>query len=128
MLELAREHALERDPVRRPISSFQAIRHRLAETLVAVETADALIDAAWLDGSPGTAAMAKAMAGRRGPHCGPPLPAGPGRDRLHHRARTSPLHPPDPGARRAVRYRAALTSALGSEAIARAELPVMIPL
>ena len=50
--------------VRPPISSFQAIRHRLAETLVAIETADAVLDAAWLDGTADSAAMAKAMAGR----------------------------------------------------------------
>jgi hypothetical protein len=64
MLAQAREHALERVQFGRPISQFQAIRHRLAETLVAIETADALLDAAWLDGTVGTAAMAKAMAGR----------------------------------------------------------------
>ena len=64
MLELAREHALERIQFGVPISSFQAVRHRLAETLVAIETADAVLDAAWLDGSPATAAMAKAVAGR----------------------------------------------------------------
>jgi hypothetical protein len=64
MLALAREHALERIQFDRPIASFQAVRHRLAETLVAIETADAVLDAAWLDGSPITAAMAKSVAGR----------------------------------------------------------------
>jgi hypothetical protein len=64
MLALAREHALERIQFDRPIGSFQAIRHRLAETLVAIEMADALIDGAWIDGSPTTAAMAKALTGR----------------------------------------------------------------
>jgi hypothetical protein len=64
MLELAREHALERVQFGRPIAAFQAIRHRLAETLVSIEMAEAVIDAAWLDGSPQTAAMAKAVAGR----------------------------------------------------------------
>jgi hypothetical protein len=64
MLELAREHALERVQFGVPISSFQAIRHRLAETLVAIEMAEAVIDAAWIDGTPGTASMAKAVAGR----------------------------------------------------------------
>ena len=64
MLELARTHALERVQFGVPISSFQAVRHRLAETLVAVEAAEALIDAAWLDDTPAAAAMAKAMAGR----------------------------------------------------------------
>ena len=66
MLDLAREHALDRIQFGVPISSFQAVRHRLAETLVAIETADAVVDAAWLDRSPGTAAMAKALAGREG--------------------------------------------------------------
>lgn len=64
MLELAREHALAREQFGQPIAKFQAIRHRLAETLFAVETAEAVLDAAWLDGTPGTAAMAKALAGR----------------------------------------------------------------
>ena len=64
MLGLAREHALERVQFGRPIAAFQAVRHRLADTLVAIETAEALLDAAWLDRSPTTASMAKATAGR----------------------------------------------------------------
>ena len=64
MLELAREHALERVQFGQAIAMFQAVRHRLAETLVAIETAAALLDAAWMDGSPQTAGMAKALAGR----------------------------------------------------------------
>jgi hypothetical protein len=63
-LSLAREHALNRVQFGQPIAMFQAIRHRLAETLVAIETASALLDAAWLDPSPTSAAMAKATAGR----------------------------------------------------------------
>ncbi|HKA85356.1 MAG TPA: acyl-CoA dehydrogenase family protein [Acidimicrobiales bacterium] len=64
ILELARGHALERIQFGRPIATFQAVRHRLAETLVAIEAADALLDAAWLDRTPQAAAMAKAAAGR----------------------------------------------------------------
>ncbi len=64
MLQLARTHALERIQFGVPISSFQAVRHRLAETLVAIETAEALIDAAWRDDTALTAAMAKGLAGR----------------------------------------------------------------
>jgi alkylation response protein AidB-like acyl-CoA dehydrogenase len=64
MLELAREHALERVQFGQPISQFQAIRHRLAETFVAIEAADAVVDGAWLDGRAQSAAMAKAAAGR----------------------------------------------------------------
>jgi alkylation response protein AidB-like acyl-CoA dehydrogenase len=63
-LALAREHALERVQFGQPIAMFQAVRHRLAEALVAIETAAAVIDAAWLDRTPTTAAMAKASAGR----------------------------------------------------------------
>jgi hypothetical protein len=64
MLDLARQHALERVQFGRPISSFQAIRHRLAESLVAVEAAAALVSAAWDDPGTVTAAMAKGLAGR----------------------------------------------------------------
>jgi len=64
MLALARRHALERVQFGQPIGRFQAVRHRLAETLVAIESADAVLDAAWEDGSPRTAAVAKALAGR----------------------------------------------------------------
>jgi Acyl-CoA dehydrogenase, C-terminal domain len=64
MLELAREHALDRVQFGQPIARFQAVRHRLAETLVAIEAADAVVEAAWLDQAPETAAMAKASAGR----------------------------------------------------------------
>jgi hypothetical protein len=64
LLELACTHALERIQFGRPIAQFQAVRHRLAETLVAIETADAALEAAWLDRSAGSAAMAKALAGR----------------------------------------------------------------
>jgi hypothetical protein len=64
MLALARDHALEREQFGRPISQFQAVRHRLAEALVAVETAAAALAAAWDDRSAATAAMAKALAGR----------------------------------------------------------------
>ena len=45
MLSLARQHALDRVQFGRPIASFQAIRHRLAETLVAIEGAEATLDA-----------------------------------------------------------------------------------
>lgn len=66
MLTLARDHAVERIQFGRPIAAFQAVRHRLAETLVAVEAADAALDAAWNEPSPSTAVMAKALAGRAG--------------------------------------------------------------
>src|SRR6201996_1678168 len=46
MLSLARQHALDRVQFGRHISSFQAIRHRLAETLVAIEGAEATLHTA----------------------------------------------------------------------------------
>jgi hypothetical protein len=64
MLELARQHALQRIQFGRPIGSFQAVRHRLAEGLVAIEAAAALLGAAWDEPSPLMAAMAKGLAGR----------------------------------------------------------------
>ena len=64
MLQLARDHAVDRVQFGVPISSFQAVRHRLAESLVAVETAAAAAEGAWQDASPFGAAMAKALAGR----------------------------------------------------------------
>jgi hypothetical protein len=64
ILELARAHAVERIQFGRPIGTFQAVRHRLADTLVAIEAADASLNAAWEEGTPEAAAMAKALAGR----------------------------------------------------------------
>ena len=64
MLEMARTHALERVQFGVPIASFQAVRHRLADTLVAIEMAAAVTEAAWLDRTETSALLAKATAGR----------------------------------------------------------------
>ncbi|WP_431739715.1 acyl-CoA dehydrogenase family protein [Mycobacterium mantenii] len=66
MLSLARQHAVDRVQFGRHISSFQAIRHRLAETLVAIEGAEATLQAATeCDDPQGLACMlAKAAAGQ----------------------------------------------------------------
>jgi Acyl-CoA dehydrogenase, C-terminal domain len=64
MLELARTHALERVQFGRPIARFQAVRHRLADALVAVEALEAALTAAREEPNPDTAALAKAVAGR----------------------------------------------------------------
>lgn len=65
MLSLARQHALDRVQFGRRISSFQAIRHRLAETLVAIEGAEATLHAAAPDDPDGLAPLlAKAAAGQ----------------------------------------------------------------
>jgi alkylation response protein AidB-like acyl-CoA dehydrogenase len=112
----------------RPIASFQAVRHRLAESLVALEAADALLDAAWDDPSPVTAAMAKAFAGRStravARHCQQVL-AGIGFTTEH------PLH-------RSIRRTivldqllgagSVLTRTLGAEILSSATLPVPFPL
>jgi len=64
MLDLARSHALERVQFGRPVARFQAVRHRLAEALVAVEALEAALTAAREEPNPDTAALAKAIAGR----------------------------------------------------------------
>ncbi|MBB5915519.1 alkylation response protein AidB-like acyl-CoA dehydrogenase [Nocardia transvalensis] len=61
MLALARRHVLERKQFDRPLASFQAVRHRLAETLVALEGAEATLNTS--DGDLG-ALLAKAAAGQ----------------------------------------------------------------
>ena len=61
MLDLARSHALERLQFGRPIASFQAVRHRLAETVVALDGAEATLVAAHDDLG---ALLAKAAAGQ----------------------------------------------------------------
>lgn len=61
MLALAREHALSRTQFGKPVAAFQAVRHRLAETLVAIEGAEAALNTARDDlGS----LLAKAAAGQ----------------------------------------------------------------
>ena len=127
-LALAREHALERIQFDQPIARFQAVRHRLAETLVAIETAVAVVDAAWRDPTPVTAAMAKASAGRgarvTAKHCQQVL-AGIGFTTEHdlHRylRRTWVLD-------QLVGSSAVLTKRLGEDLLASRELPPLLPL
>jgi len=64
MLDLARVHALGRVQFGRPIARFQAVRHRLADALVAIEALEATLVAAADAPGPVTAALAKATAGR----------------------------------------------------------------
>ncbi len=63
MLALARRHALDRVQFGRPIASFQAVRHRLADTLVAIEGAEATLNLPGADSPDLTAMLAKAAAG-----------------------------------------------------------------
>lgn len=128
MLAMARQHALERVQFGRTIAGFQAVRHRLADTLVAIETAAAVLDASWLDGSPLTAAMGKAVAGRSARtatrHCQQVL-AGIGFTTEHdfHRylRRTLVLDQLFGSAR-------TLTRQLGDDLVATRELPALVPL
>jgi hypothetical protein len=64
MLVLARQHALDRVQFGRPIAGFQAVRHRLAETLVAIEGAEATLKLPGADNPDLTALLAKAAAGK----------------------------------------------------------------
>jgi alkylation response protein AidB-like acyl-CoA dehydrogenase len=64
MLALARQHALDRVQFGRPVASFQAIRHRLAETLVAIEGAEATLSLPGTESPDLTALLAKAAAGK----------------------------------------------------------------
>jgi hypothetical protein len=128
MLELARTHALEREQFGQPIAAFQAVRHRLAETLVAIETAEAVLDAAWIDGTPLTAAMAKALAGRgartAARHCQQVL-AGIGfttEHDLHRYVRRTLVLDQLLGSART------LTRDLGDELLATRTLPPLLPL
>ena len=64
MLVLARRHALDRVQFGKPIASFQAVRHRLAETLVAIEGAEATLGLPGDESPDLTAMLAKAAAGK----------------------------------------------------------------
>ena len=64
MLSLARQHALDRSQFGRPVASFQAIRHRLAETLVAIEGAEGTLMAAAAEPDDLSFLLAKAAAGQ----------------------------------------------------------------
>jgi hypothetical protein len=64
MLALARRHALDRVQFGRPVAGFQAVRHRLAETLVAVEGAEATLLVASTESDDLAALLAKAAAGQ----------------------------------------------------------------
>jgi Acyl-CoA dehydrogenase, C-terminal domain len=64
MLEQARRHAVDRIQFGRPIASFQAIRHKLADSLVAIEAAAAVAGGCTEACDPLMAAAAKSLAGK----------------------------------------------------------------
>ncbi len=128
MLELARRHALDRVQFGRTIAAFQAVRHRLADTLVAIESARALLDEAWDDSRAETAAMAKAVSGgaarAAARHCQQVL-AGIGfttEHPLHRYVRRVLVLDELLGSSRS------LTAELGRDVLARRRLPSPIPL
>ncbi|MDV6264737.1 acyl-CoA dehydrogenase family protein [Rhodococcoides yunnanense] len=63
-LQLAIEHTSSRTQFGQPISRFQAVRHRLSETHVAIAAAQGMLDATWTNLDAETATCAKALAGR----------------------------------------------------------------
>lgn len=64
MLDAARTHAVDRQQFGRPIASFQAVRHKLAETLVVIEGAAAVVDGAADTEDELATALAKSLAGQ----------------------------------------------------------------
>ena len=128
MLAMARDHALERVQFDRPIAGFQAVRHRLAESLVAIEAAEAALDGAWELGSPAAAMIAKAACGHSAAtvrrHCQQVL-AGIGfttEHDLHRFVRRSMVLDGLFGDART------LTSAIGAGVLERGHLPPLLPL
>ena len=63
MLDLAVEHARTREQFGRPIGTFQAVKHHLAEAHVAITGARLALEEAWDTRHPLSAALAKALAG-----------------------------------------------------------------
>ena len=64
MLDAARTHAVDREQFGRAVASFQAVRHKLAESLVAIEGAASVANACTDDIDPLLAAVAKSLAGK----------------------------------------------------------------
>jgi len=64
MLAEACRHALDRVQFGRPVASFQAVRHKLAESLVQIEGAASVAQACQHDPDPLLAGLAKSLAGK----------------------------------------------------------------
>jgi alkylation response protein AidB-like acyl-CoA dehydrogenase len=61
-LDLTVEYSKDRVQFGRPIGSFQALKHRMADLYVAVQSARAVVDEAIAEPSPTTAALARVAA------------------------------------------------------------------
>ena len=68
MLSMAAEYAGTRVQFGQPIGAFQSVKHRLADVLVAVRSAEVVADESWEDAADAAlaAAAAKCLAGRAG--------------------------------------------------------------
>jgi alkylation response protein AidB-like acyl-CoA dehydrogenase len=66
VLDAAVAHVTDRHQFGKPIAAFQTVRHRLTEVFVALTSARAALEAAWVTGDPLLDDAAKALAGRAG--------------------------------------------------------------
>jgi hypothetical protein len=64
MLDHARSHAVDRVQFGHPVAGFQAVRHKLAESLVHIEAAAAATDVCGPGADPLVPALAKSLAGK----------------------------------------------------------------
>jgi alkylation response protein AidB-like acyl-CoA dehydrogenase len=64
MLDLAVGHATERHQFGRPIGSFQAVKHRLADVFVLTTAARAALHESWRADDPMVSAIARSLAAR----------------------------------------------------------------
>lgn len=64
MLDHAREHAVDRVQFGRPVAGFQAVRHKLAESLVHIEAAVAVAETCDVGADTLVPALAKSLAGK----------------------------------------------------------------
>ena len=103
MLALARTHAIERVQFGRPIARFQAVRHRLADALVAVEALEASLARGQGRTEPRNGGAREGRRRTHRGHRGRTLPAGARRHRLHHGASVPPLPQADHRPRGALR-------------------------
>ena len=104
LLAASVRHARQRVQFGRPIGSFQAVKHQLADVAIGLEFAGPLLDAAALAlagprGGRGQGCLGREdrLRRRRAPG-GPHRPAGARRDRLHPGARPRPVADEDPRA------------------------------
>ena len=106
--DVALQYAKDRIAFGRPIGSFQAIKHLLADTSLGLEMSKAMVgrrgrrrSARRARRRPRSRSMAKAFVAEQRRRAGPELLPGVRRHRVHVGARPAPLLPPPRGRRRA---------------------------